>query len=85
MRNPKNSQLVYKALNFITYLDSLSRADKKLKDESQWNDFFEWDRIDIKKSLKEEFDPEGKEQESIKNQLLEIKRMKLGRFQENAL
>jgi len=65
LKNQKNSQLVYKALNFVTYLDSVSLADKKIKNELQWTEFFEWDRIDIKKSLKEEFDPEGKEGKSI--------------------
>lgn len=35
LNNPENSQLVYKALNFITYLDSVSIADKRLKHEVQ--------------------------------------------------
>ena len=65
LSNQKNSQLVYRALNFITYLDSCSIADKRLKKELQWDEFFEWDRDDMKRSLKEEFDPEGKEKKLI--------------------
>ncbi len=85
LSNPKNSQLVYKALNFITYLDSVSIADKKLKHEVRWSKFFKWDQDDIKKSLKEEFDPEGKEQVSIATQLLEIGRVKREELEKNVL
>ena len=65
LNNQKNSQLVYKAFNFITYLDSVSIADKRLKHEVRWSNFFEWDRDEIKKSLIEEFDPDGKEKKLI--------------------
>lgn len=73
LSNPKNSQLVYKALNFIMYLDSCSIADKRLKSESQWDDFFEWERVDIKKSLREEFDPVGKEKKIMTVKFNELK------------
>ena len=85
LSNQKNSQLVYKALNFITYLDSCSIADKRLKKELQWGEFFEWDRDDIKKSLKEEFDPVGEECVSIKTKLLEIEHKKREVSNKNAL
>ncbi len=83
--NPENSQLVYKALNFITYLDSVSIADKRLKHEVWWSKFSKWDQIDIKKSLREEFDPEGKESRNIKSQLLEIELTKQDEVEKNAL
>lgn len=78
LTNPRNSQLVYKALNFITYLDSVSLVDKKLKKELQWEEFFEWDREDFKKSLKEEFDPVGQERRKIGTGLKVIKCAKEG-------
>ncbi len=85
LKNPKNSQLVYKAMNFISFLDPVSIADKGLKSEKNWDEFFVWDRDDIKKSLKEEFDPEGKEQISIKHLILEIEHAKLKELEKNAL
>ena len=59
LKNPKNSQVAYKALNFITYLDPQSGVDKTPKNEKRWDQFFDWDREEIKQSLKQEFDPEG--------------------------
>jgi len=85
LKNPENSQLVYRAMNFISYLDPISVADKGLKIEKNWNELFVWDKDDIKKSLKEEFDPEGKEQISIKSQLLEIESAKREELKKNAL
>lgn len=69
LNNPKNSQLVYKALNLVMYLDPVSLADKKLRQEVQWDDFFEWDRKDIKESMLEEFDPEGTEKKWVTYEL----------------
>lgn len=65
LSNQKNSQLVYKALNFITYLDLCSIPDQKIKNEVQWNEFFEWERRDMKESLKKEFDLVGQEKRKI--------------------
>lgn len=75
-KNSKNSQLVYKAMNFISYLDPVSIADTGLRSEKNWDELFVWDRDDIKITLREEFDSEGKEYISIKSQLLEIKHTK---------
>lgn len=70
LKNPKNSQIVYKALNFITYLDSQSGVDKKLKDEKRWNEFFDWERIAMKDILIEEFDPIEEEKKLIIKKLI---------------
>jgi hypothetical protein len=69
LKNPKNAQLVYKAVSFVMYLDPVSLADKKLKDETQWGDFSEWDRRNIRESMIEEFDSEGKEKEWVLSEL----------------
>ncbi len=50
-----NPKLVFKALNFITYLDSYSIADQKIKREVRWDEFFDWERRDMKESLRKEF------------------------------
>lgn len=65
LSNHKNSQLVYKALNFITYLDLYSIPNQKIKREVRWDEFFDWERRDMKESLKQEFDPVGQEKRKI--------------------
>lgn len=64
-KNSKDSEFVDKALNFVMYLDPVSLVDKRLKSETQWDEFKEWDRRDIKRSMIEEFDPEGREKKRI--------------------
>lgn len=60
-----NPKLVFKALNFITYLDSYSIADQKIKREVRWDEFFDWERRDMKESLRKEFDPVGQKKRKI--------------------
>jgi len=85
LKNQDNFGLVQKAFNFVTYLDSVSIADRELENEENWDGLSEGNRYDIKKSLIEEFDPEGKERKSIKQQLVEMERKKRGESEKNAL
>ena len=79
LKNPENSRIVYKALNFVTYLSLESEATKRFKNEKNWNDFSDYNREAIRRNMIKEFDPERKEKKSINRQLLEIKQGKTGR------
>ena len=69
LSNRDNAKIVTSAMNFVTSLSLVSMADRKLKREENRDGLFEGNRYYLEKSLKEEFDPLGKEQVSIKTQL----------------
>jgi hypothetical protein len=73
LHNPKNFQIVQKALNFVTYLNGLSQVDMRVKNEKSWDHLSEKEVDTIKIDLVKEFDPVGQEKRKIISELKELK------------